>query len=105
MPEKLAIAGGTPILKREDYQNWPVLTEDDRKFVNDVLDSGIVAGGTGPQVVALEKEWAEFVGSKHCLTTCSGTAALHMALAAVDVGPGAEVLVPAYTFRLREHTL
>ena len=36
--------------------------------------------------------------AKHCLTTGSGTAALHMALAAVDVGPGDEVLVPAYTF-------
>ena len=98
MSERLAISGGTPILKREDYKNWPVLTDDDRRFVNEVLDSGIVAGGTGPQVVALEKEWAEFVGAKYCLTTCSGTAALHMALAAVDVGPGAEVLVPAYTF-------
>jgi len=98
MPEKLAIAGGTPILRREDYKNWPVITDNDRALINEVLDSGIVAGGTGPQVVALEKEWAEFVGAKHCLTTCSGTAALHMALAAVGVGPGAEVLVPAYTF-------
>jgi len=96
--EKLAISGGQPILKREDYRNWPVITDDDRRFVNEVLDSGIVAGGTAPQVVALEKEWAEFVGSKHCLTTGSGTAALHMALSAVGVGPGDEVIVPAYTF-------
>ena len=51
MAEKLAISGGTPILKREDYRNWPVITEDDRRFVNEVLDSGIVAGATGPQVV------------------------------------------------------
>ena len=98
MAEKLAISGGTPILKREDYKNWPVITEDDRRLVAEVLDSGIVAGGTGPQVVALQKEFAEFIGAKHCLTTGSGTAALHMALAAVDVGPGDEVLVPAYTF-------
>jgi dTDP-4-amino-4,6-dideoxygalactose transaminase len=98
MSEKLAIDGGTPILKRADYQNWPVLTEDDRRYVNEVLDSGIVAGATGPQAVALQKEWAEFTGAKHCLTTCSGTAALHMGLAAVDVGPGDEVLVPSYTF-------
>ena len=48
MAETLAISGGTPILKREDYLNWPVITDDDRKFVNEVLDSGIVAGGTGP---------------------------------------------------------
>lgn len=98
MPERLAISGGTPILKRQDYKNWPVITDDDRKLINQVIDSGVVAGGTATQVVALEKEWAEFVGAKHCLTTCSGTAALHMALAAVGVGPGAEVLVPAYTF-------
>jgi dTDP-4-amino-4,6-dideoxygalactose transaminase len=98
MAENLAISGGTPVLKRSDYKNWPVITDDDRKFVNNVLDSGIVAGGTGPQVVALEKEFGEFVGAKHCLTTGSGTAALHMGLAAVDVGPGDEVLVPSYTF-------
>lgn len=98
MPERLAIAGGEPILQRADYKNWPVISEDDRKFVNQVLDSGIVAGGTGPQVVALQQEWAAFLGAPYCLTTGSGTAALHMALAAVGVGPGDEVLVPAYTF-------
>jgi perosamine synthetase len=98
MTQRLAIDGGSPILTRDDYQNWPVITDDDRRLVNEVLDSGIVAGGTGAQVVALEREWREFVGSRHCLTTGSGTAALHMALAAVDVGPGDEVLVPAYTF-------
>ena len=98
MAEKLAISGGTPILKREDYKNWPVLTGDDRKFINEVLDSGIVAGGSAPQVTALEREWAEFTGSKYCLTTGSGTAALHMALSGLDIGPGDEVIVPAYTF-------
>ncbi|MGO8747096.1 MAG: DegT/DnrJ/EryC1/StrS family aminotransferase [Thermoguttaceae bacterium] len=98
MAERLAISGGTPILKRADYKNWPVITEDDRTFIHEVLDSGLVAGATGPQVTALQKEWAEFVGAKHCLTTCSGTAALHMALAAAGVGPGDEVIVPAYTF-------
>ena len=98
MAEKLAINGGTPILERGNFQNWPIITEDDRRLVNEVLDSGIVAGGTAPQVSALEKEWAEYVGSKYCLTTTSGTAALHMALAAVDVGPGDEVITSAFTF-------
>ena len=49
-------------------------------------------------MAALEKEWAKYVGSKYCLTTCSGTAALHMALAAVGVGPGDEVITSAFTF-------
>ena len=34
MADKLAIDGGTPILTRDDYQNWPVITDDDRRFVN-----------------------------------------------------------------------
>lgn len=98
MGVKLAIGGGPAVLKREDYRNWPVITDDDRQLVNEVLDSGIVAGATGPQAVALQQEWAAYLGVKHCLTTCSGTAALHMALAAAGVEPGDEVLVPAYTF-------
>lgn len=98
MSEKLAIDGGTPVLKRNDYANWPIITADDRRFVNEVLDSGIVAGGTAPQVSAFEREWARYVGSKHCLTTTSGTAALHMALAAVGVGPGDEIITSAFTF-------
>ncbi|MBP7934132.1 MAG: DegT/DnrJ/EryC1/StrS family aminotransferase [Phycisphaerae bacterium] len=98
MAEKLAIAGGTPVLTRRDFKNWPVITDDDRRYVNEVLDSGIVAGATAPQAIALQTEWAKFVGARYCLTTASGTAALHMALAAVGVGPGDEVIVPAYTF-------
>ena len=98
MAEKLAIDGGKVILTRADYGNWPIITDDDRGFVNEVLDSGIVAGGSAPQVAALEKEWAQYTGAKHCLTTCSGTAALHMALAAAGVGPGDEVITSAFTF-------
>jgi len=96
--DKLAIDGGTPVLQRSDYKDWPVITEDDRRLVNEVLDSGIVAGGTAPQVTALEKEWAAYTGSKYCLTTCSGTAALHMALSACGIGPGDEVITSAFTF-------
>ena len=98
MAEKLAIDGGTPVLKRTDFKNWPIIGADERELVNAVLDSGIVAGGTAPQVRGLEQEWARYVGSKHCLTTCSGTAALHMALAAVGVKPGDEVITSAFTF-------
>ena len=83
MSEKLAISGGAPILKRADYLNWPVITDDDRKFIAEVLDSGIVAGATGPQAVALQQEFAAFTGAKYCLTTCSGTAALHTLLNAL----------------------
>src|SRR5512136_1702439 len=98
MSGKLAIDGGAPLLKRGDYQNWPIIGKDERRLINEVLDLGIVAGGTAPQVKALEQEWAAYTGAKHCLTTCSGTAALHMALAALGVGPGDEVITSAFTF-------
>jgi len=98
MAEKLAIDGGKPVLTRKDYKNWPIIGADERRLVNEVLDKGIVAGGTAPQVKALEKEWAAYVGTKYALTTCSGTAALHMALAALGVGPGDEVITAAWTF-------
>jgi dTDP-4-amino-4,6-dideoxygalactose transaminase len=96
--EALAIAGGQPLVRRADYRNWPVITADDRRLVNEVLDSGIVAGGTAPMAASLEKEWAAYVGAKHCLTTVSGTSALHMALAACGIGPGDEVITSAFTF-------
>lgn len=98
MPEKLAIEGGTPVLKRSEYKNWPIISQDDRRLVNEVLDCGILAGGTAPQVTALEREWARYTGARYCLTTTSGTAALHMALAAGGVGPGDEVITSAFTF-------
>ncbi|MBN1315836.1 MAG: DegT/DnrJ/EryC1/StrS family aminotransferase [Anaerolineales bacterium] len=98
MIERLAIDGGTPVLSADAFKPWPIITEDDRKLVNQVLDSGIISGGKAPQVKALEEEWAKYVGLEHCLTTCSGTAALHMALAALGVGPGDEVITSAFTF-------
>lgn len=98
MKGKLAIEGGIPVLTKKDYIDWPPVNKDCRIFVNQVLDSGIFAGGTAPQVTALEKEWAEYIGVKYCLTTCSGTAALHMALSAVGIGPGDEVITSAFTF-------
>ena len=98
MAEKLAIAGGTPVVDTKSIKSWPVITQEDRDAVLAVLDSGIVAGGTAPQAVGLEKDWARYCGSKYCLTTSSGTAALHMALAACGIGPGDEVITSAFTF-------
>lgn len=98
MKEKLAIKGGTPVLQRKNYKNWPIVNKDSRFLVNQVLDSGILAGATAPQVTELEREWADYVGVKYCLTTCSGTAALHMALSAIGIKPGDEIITSAFTF-------
>ena len=62
----------------------------------EVLDSGCFIGG--PQVQALETELAEFTGAKHAITCGSGTDALTIALLALGLKPGDEVIVPDFTF-------
>src|SRR5512137_430064 len=52
----------------------------------------------GPEVVELEQQLSEYVGTKHCLGVASGTDALLMALMALDIGPGDEVITVPFTF-------
>jgi UDP-2-acetamido-2-deoxy-ribo-hexuluronate aminotransferase len=52
----------------------------------------------GPEVAELEGKLAAFTGSKHCITVASGTEALLIALMALDVKPGDEVITPSFTF-------
>ena len=52
----------------------------------------------GPEGLAFEKEMAEFLGVKYALAVNSGTTALHLALAALDIGPGDEVITSPFTF-------
>ena len=52
----------------------------------------------GDRVSSFEEQWAQRLGAKHALATNGGTTALYAALAALEVGPGDEVIVPPYTF-------
>lgn len=74
---------------------WPALDEEHRKAVLRVLERGVLAGPAAPERRALEEEFGAVLGVRYCLATNSGTAALHLALAALGVGPGDEVIVPA----------
>jgi len=98
---KLAMLGGPPAVPRDLRRvDWPVVTDEDRQAVLRVLDSGrMVANADGEEEVpALEDEWARYVGADHCVAVSNGTAALALALAALGVRPGDEVLVPAMSF-------
>jgi len=94
----LALFGATPVLSRRAHRAWPIVGEDERRAVARVLDRGVLSGPFAPESVALEKEFAAFVGAKHCLTTHCGTSALQIALAAAGVRAGDEVVMPAYSF-------
>ncbi|MFJ2160889.1 DegT/DnrJ/EryC1/StrS family aminotransferase [Streptomyces sp. NPDC087856] len=98
---KLAVLGGTAAVPPARRQvEWPVIEDDDRKAVLDALDGGRLVSDTDGEtpVSLLEREWAERFGYDHCVAVANGTAALSLALAALGIGPGAEVIVPALSF-------
>lgn len=74
----------------------PLIGEEEIAEVTDSLRSGWVT--TGPKVKRFEQEFAAYVGAKHAVAVNSCTAALHTSLAALDIGPGDEVIVPTLTF-------
>jgi dTDP-4-amino-4,6-dideoxygalactose transaminase len=82
----------------DDYLPFarPSISEADRRAVLEVLDSGWLT--TGPKVKAFEQRFAEFVGTQHAVALNSATAALHLALEALHVQSGDEVIVPTWTF-------
>ena len=73
-----------------------MIGEDEIEAVVRVMRSGVIA--QGPEVAAFEREFAERMGAAHAVAVNSGTAALEVALAALEIGPGDEVIVPAFTF-------
>lgn len=72
------------------------IDEEDIKAVEEVLRSDWLT--TGPKVAEFEKAVADYVGVKYAVAVSSGTAALHCAMDALDIGPGDEVIVPPITF-------
>jgi dTDP-4-amino-4,6-dideoxygalactose transaminase len=97
MSEKLAIEGG-PKAVTNTLVSWPQFDERAIQAVEDVLRSGKVNYWTGPKGMEFERKYAAWQGSKYAISVSSGTAALHVALSALGIGPGDEVIVPSYTF-------
>ena len=81
---------------RDLKKQYQVLREEMDQAILDTVASGAYI--MGPQVKELEKQLADYVGVKHCLTCANGTDALTLALKAWDIGPGDAVFVPDFTF-------
>jgi perosamine synthetase len=75
----------------------PYLGEEEVQAVADAVRAGEISGSFGENIPAFEREFADFVGAAHGVAVTSGTAALQLAVAALDLEPGSEVLVSAST--------
>lgn len=94
--EMLALTGGTPV-RQKRFPSWPIHDESDAQAVADVIRSGIWGLG-GRNISEFEKRFAAYQDAPYGVVTCNGTVSLLLALIALGVGPGDEVLIPAYTF-------
>jgi perosamine synthetase len=75
----------------------PVLNGNERKYVLDCLDTNWISS-VGKYINAFEESFAHFCGVKHAIATNNGTTALHLALVAMDLKPGDEVIIPTVTY-------
>src|SRR6266480_3286706 len=84
--------------RRETFLSFqpPAIGEEEIEAVAETLRSGWLT--TGPRTAELESRFAEYLGAKHVLAVSSGTAALHLGLLALGVGPGDEVITTPITW-------
>ncbi|MCL7376125.1 DegT/DnrJ/EryC1/StrS aminotransferase family protein [Streptomyces sp. 35G-GA-8] len=95
----LALLGGEPAITLPGpHFAWPPIAGSDREAVAHQLEAAVSIPDRSGIVADLEDALAAYLGVRHTVTTCTGTAALHSMYAAAGVGPGDEVMVPALTF-------
>ena len=75
----------------------PYLKGNEKRYVNDCLDTNWISS-RGKYVNLFEQRFAEYIGAAHAVAVSNGTVAIHLALAALGIGLGDEVLVPTLTY-------
>jgi L-glutamine:2-deoxy-scyllo-inosose/3-amino-2,3-dideoxy-scyllo-inosose aminotransferase len=97
---KLAYKGGRPVrnAKKHPWPRWPVFGSPEKKNLAKVLDSGLWSYN-GPMESAFNRAWAKTIGTKYALSVANGTVSLQLALEALDIGWGDEVIVPGLTWQ------
>ena len=85
-----------PVTSREVGFQPPAVGEEEIAAVAETIRSGWLT--TGPKAAELEERFAEYLGAKHAIAVTSGTAAMHLALLALGVGPGDEVITTPITW-------
>src|SRR4051812_15148249 len=75
----------------------PALVGREKEYVLDCLESTWISS-SGPYIDRFESAFGEFCGVRHAMSCSNGTVALHLALLALGIGPGEEVIVPTLTY-------
>jgi perosamine synthetase len=75
----------------------PYVGEEEIEAVVAAIRRGEISGSFGTEIESFEREFADYVGARHGVAVTSGTTALHLAVAALDLEPGSEILVSAST--------
>src|SRR2546428_11279316 len=96
LSEPLALHGG-PKAKRNPFPPRKRHGELEKRYLGEVIDSDVLFFFIGSKVFEFQKRFATMYGRKHCIACSSGTAAVHLALGALQLPTGSEVIVPPIT--------
>lgn len=93
----LALKKGKQVSKKRLFLSPPHMGGQELDYIKAAFESNYIAP-LGPQVNSFERAFSEYTGIKHCVALSSGTAALHLAMRILDIGPGDEVFASTLTF-------
>ena len=99
--ERLAIEGGTPVRKNmlsTGCYGPQYYDDEEKRELIEVIDSRNPFRHAGGKVAQFEREYAKYLGAKYVIGVTSGTTALYAAMAALEIGPGDEVICPAWNW-------
>lgn len=82
----------------------PYFTGREKEYVNQCLDSTWISS-KGEFIGRFERQFAEYIGAQYATSVCNGTVAIHLALEALGIGPGDEVIVPTLTYIASVNTI
>lgn len=85
-------------VKEMDFPMWPQFAEKTLIDIQEPIRTGQVNYWTGKRGMEFEKTFAQWEGAEHAVSCTNGTAALHIAISSLNIGPGDEVIVPSYSF-------
>ncbi len=102
----LAIMGGSPLrdVKQTPWPQWPIWDQNEEKGLLEVLNSGIWSYN-GAKEREFNKSFAQYIGSKYAVSAANGTVTLQLAIEALGIGYGDEVILPGLTWQATAATV